>query len=535
MITILPLIIAVLIMTPRLTSPQFRFLDDGYILNEVRKILGGDISMTNDLVAGRFRPFYWLYFTIIYALAGPNPFWFFIGHLIILLVVLVEIRLLLKHYQAKDWQILLTSLIFLFSVPIVENFYTLSKGETLQLIFLLASLLCLERLKKSNNTKTTLAWTVLASLSILSAIWAKETTYVMLPLVFVWGGYVIFRRDAIPKEEKRAQVLFVLSALGSLAIYLLFRHLWGTPPMTDGTYTNRYTLSPITLLTRVPRWLTLYAFYFSYLLPLTVMVVILLLSKKAKQDSLRKVIFYWGMWILAWSVGFMPWEYAESYYLLPFTVGISILTGLLAPAIAQAIKGDNKTIRWAMTLMTALYLVLFLITLTHYHTHARVQLSFDRMNDQMMMHTKQILDENGDLIIGTKRFNEYVQNLGHFLIDQYGMTGITYDFVSLETLLNIHTRSKAILLLPYIDNQPRLLLRAGVEEEFTMAWVDEIQRTLDGQLILDARFRDEFSIININLPVLACPLLGERGFCEHPDPFFDTRTFSFGWDIYRIQ
>jgi len=137
--------------------------------------------------------------------------------------------------------------------------------------------------------------------------------------------------------------------------------------------------------------------------------------------------------------------------------------------------------------------------------------------------------------MGVNTYNEYVQNLGHFLIDQDGMTDITYDFVNLEVLLGIESRSEAILLLPFIEHQPRLLLRAGVEEEFTMAWVEEIRQALDGHLQLLTQFRAGFQINNINLPVMACPLLGERGFCTDPDPFFDTRWFHYGWDIYRIQ
>lgn len=47
--------------------------------------------------------------------------------------------------------------------------------------------------------------------------------------------------------------------------------------------------------------------------------------------------------------------------------------------------------------------------------------------------------------------------------------------------------------------------------------------------------REEFRIINLNLPVVVCPLIGPRGFCQDPDPLFDTRLFSYGWDIYTIR
>ncbi len=532
---ILPLVIAVLIMTPRLTSAQFGFLDDGYILNEVREILSGDFSMRLDLEAGRFRPFYWLYFTLIYALAGPNPFWFFFGHLIILLILIVEIRFLMHLIGANDWQTLLTSILFLFSIPIIENFYTLSKGETLQLVFLLAALIWLEKLKASTQKVTTWTYAVLAVISVLSAILAKETSYILMPLVILWAAYVIYQRRTLSPQERRAYLIFLGATLTATALYFLFRAVWGAPPAAGGTYTGRYAFSLMSFLSRVPRWLTLYVFYFHYLLPMVVIVMIFLFNKTFENVRLRHNLFYWGGWILAWSVGFLPWEYAEVYYLLPFSVGVSIVAGLLSPHIQYRIKSGTKFTRWLMSSLSILFTLLFLASLTHYRTHALAQLTFDRMNKQMMTYTKEILPEDGDLIMGVNTYNEYFQNMGHFLIDQDGMTELTFDFVSLEILSGMDSRSDAILLLPHIENQPNLLLRAGVEEAFTMAWVEEIHQTMEGRLLAITHFRGGFRINNINLPVIACPLLGNRGFCANPDPFFDSRTFSYGWDLYLIR
>ena len=535
LITLLPFVIAVLIMIPRLVSAEFGLLDDGFILNEVRRILGGDPSMRLFMEAGRFRPFYWLYFTLIYVLVGPNPFWFFIGHLILLLVLLVEIRSLMKYLGANDWQILLTSLIFIFSIPIIENYYTLSKGEVVQLVFILAGLICLQKLKETNSARKTWLYAILTFISILSAIWAKETTYIMLPLAALWAAYVLYQRKQIPCKEQRAYLIFFGVVLASAAVNFLILSLLDTTLASGDSYASQYAFTLQAMISRAPRWITLYAFYFPYLLPLVVVVLMILFNKSINHSAARHDLFFFGVWILAWSTGFLPWEYAEAFYLLPFSVGISIMVGLLTPYIKSVIIQGNKIQRGVMASMVILFIVLFLASLTHYRTHALTQLAFDRINSQMLTKTKEILLEDGDLIMGVNTYNEYVQNSEHFLIDQDGMTRITFDFVSLEVLLGIQSRSDAIVVLPFINHQPMLLLRAGVEEEFTMAWVEEIEQTLDGQLGSVAHFRDGFQINNINLPVLACPILGSRGFCVNPDPFFDTRKFSYGWDIYQIQ
>lgn len=531
----LPLILAVLIMIPRLTSAQFGLLDDGFILNEVRAVLNGDLRMQLDLESGRFRPLYWLYFTLIYALAGPNPVWFFTGHLVILLILLLEIRALMTHLGVHDWQILLASLIFLFSIPIIENFYTLSKGEPLQLIFILGALLCLEKLKRSTRLQTTWVFTGLAFISLLAAIWTKETAYIMVPLAILWAAFVLYQRKHISPEERRAYFIFLGATLAATMLNLLVLNIWGASPAAGDNYTSLYTLNLMSIIARAPRWMTLYAFYFHYLLPLTIMATMIFFITENRDSRIIHNLVYWGGWILAWSVGFFPWEFAEVYYLLPFSVGVSIIAGLLLPHIRNMITSGKTSIRWLTGSMVVLFVVLCLASLTHYRTHALTQIAIDKMNGQMLETIRDQLPEDGDLIMGVNAYNEYVWNVGHFLIDQDGMTAFTYDFVSLEVLLGIESRSEAILLLPFIEHQPRLLLRLGVEEEFTMAWVEEIQQTLAGQLQPLAQPRASFQINNINLPVIACPILGSRGFCEHPDPFLDTRLFSYGWDIYTIK
>ena len=105
-LAIVPLIIAVFIMLPRLISPQFGLFDDGSMLVEVNRLIEHDWSMVRDIHAGRFRPIYWLYFLFIFAFAGPTPFWFFFGHLVLFLIILIEIRILMQQMGASNWQIL---------------------------------------------------------------------------------------------------------------------------------------------------------------------------------------------------------------------------------------------------------------------------------------------------------------------------------------------------------------------------------------------------------------------------------------------
>jgi hypothetical protein len=534
-LALLPMLIGILIMLPRLASPQFGVMDDGLIYVESQKILQGDFSMRYDLQAGRFRPLYWLYFTLIYQLAGPNPFWFFLGHLVILLVLLVEIRVLMKYQEAKDWQVLLASLVFVFSIPIIENFYTLSKGDPLSLVFLLGALLCLEKLKRSTGKGGRWLLMVLAFANGLFAIWVKETAYIMAPVSACWAGYLLLKRKKFPAWTIKAFLFFFFSMAASMAAFFLLRAIFGAPPVTGGSFTERYDFSWQSLMERIPRWVTLFTSYYHYLLPILAMLVIILVVKRDIDKTQNLHFFTWGIWLLAWVAALLPWEFARAYYLLAFSLGVAILTGLLAPFILELIRNSTVKIRWVMVTLSALSAILFLASLTHYRTHAKAQLMFDRVNHQMLEAAVKIIPIEGRVFSSFEEIVEYVEGIEYFLVDFYGLSGIDYTHINVQTLERLHWYPGGIVLMPYVNNMPSLLVRAGVDEEFTMLWNEIILRNQGNRLIPLVELREEFRVINLNLPVIFCPLVGPRGYCQNPDSFFDTRLFSYGWDIYQIQ
>lgn len=530
----LPWVLAVLIMSPRLISPQFGLLDDGAMLAEVRQILSGDLSMGHDLQAGRFRPLYWGYFTLVYSLTGPSPFWFYFSQTFLLLILVIGIQVLMKKIGAKPWQGLVASLFFLLSVPIIENFYTLSKGEPLQLVFLLLALIGFEGLKSNESGKSRVWRGAAIFFSILAAMLVKETTLALLPIAVVWAGLAAFPRENVSKKGKWAALIFLAAVLlGILAAFGL-RALWGTPTLAGGTYTERYDFSLMSLLNRLARWATLYAFYYHFLVPLAILTLILVLRANLTRWPFRDQLFNWLIWIAGWVTALIPWEFTEVYYLLPFSLGIAILAGLMAPHWARVFKRDS-TAGWIQKTLLGFSITLFLLTLPTYTTHARTQLTIDRVNQAMLRSVKNITPQNGDVLIGMENPTEYVVNIERFLLDRYERTDIQYDYVSLETLGVLHHFSRGILVLPYVRNLPDLILRTGVEEKFTIDWREVIIYEMEDRLKELDREREGFQMFNINLPVVLCPLIGERGFCEAPDPLIDTREFRFGWEVYQIR
>lgn len=534
---ILPLALVVLIMLPRLISPQFGLLDDGAMLAEVRQILSGDLGMSHDLQAGRFRPLYWGYFTLIYALAGPAPLWFFLAQTCVFLALVKEIQVLMKLWGAKPLQRLVTSLVFVLAVPIIENFYTLSKGEPLQLVFLLLALIGFEKLTAADRTRLQWMQAAFISLSIFAAMLVKETTLVMVPIAVLWAGASFFhqkQRTQDLRRHRRIQWLFLGAVLLGILAAMGLRALWSTTSLAGGTYTERYDFSVQSLLGKTARWATMYAYYFHFLLPLGLLTLILFIQGRQNFGDTRQRLLDWLIWCLAWAAALLPWEFTEVYYLLPFSLGAAILMGWLSPLWIRAVQRQANG-HWVHKFLLGLSLVLFLLTLPNVYTHAGIQLTMDRTNQAMLGSVQNITPADGVVFIGFDAQNEIVINIERFLRDRFGRTDIDYDFVSLETLGGLHHYSKGILVLPYVRNQPDLILRTGMDEQFTIAWREIILYEMEGRLKTLDRERGSFQMLSVNLPVLLCPVLGPNGFCETPDPIIDTRQFRFGWEVVQIR
>src|SRR3972149_3643894 len=75
-----PVLISLAVILPRLLSAQFGLLDDARTLVTARDITSGSWDMSWDIEAGRFRPGYWLFPALLYALVGQNPVGFFAGN-----------------------------------------------------------------------------------------------------------------------------------------------------------------------------------------------------------------------------------------------------------------------------------------------------------------------------------------------------------------------------------------------------------------------------------------------------------------------
>jgi hypothetical protein len=530
---LLPFLVAILILTPRLASPQFGLLDDPVMLAQSKTLIQGNFDLTDDFQSGRFRPLYWIIPALFYHLVGLSPFLYFLGFLILLFIILIQIRVLLKFQNASNTQILIACLAFLFSIPVIENFYTLTKGEPLQLAFILMGLIGFEWFKRKDAIVAKVGSAALVVVCLLAAAFVKETAIVMMPIAAVWLVFIWLREKKWRTKSVRNALTLFLLTLGVTALFFLMRQIWGTAAISEGTYTHRYGLALNELLANVARWGVQLSFYFPYLLP--VVILIILFSVWRKKPWMENAMVLWVIWSLGWLGVLIPWGFAETYYLLPFGLGVAITIGLFVPKVIQHLAGFQKPKKITLLTLLGITFLLWLITLPNYVTSARMQLLIDRINQQMISDTAERLPNGGRALVNIQVDNEYVYNIELSLRNRYGRRDIIFNNVDSNNLDSLMEMVDTLLLVPKIENQPNLTVRMGVQESTQDFWNDQVIHRKNIDLDRIEQFQGEFRLMNINLPVLACPLIGEVGFCTDPDPLIDTRTFSYGWDIYQIK
>jgi hypothetical protein len=535
LLALIPFLVALVIMAPRLASPQFGLLDDPVTLSRSRTLAEGSFDLSSDFMYGRFRPLYWLLPGLIYRLAGPSAFWNFLTLGVILLILMLQIRVLMKYQGASDTMILITSLVFLSSIPLIENFYTLSKGEPLQLAFILMGLILFEKLKRVSPLSGKIFPAILILLCILAAAMVKETSLVMIVISGLWLliGWIRHRKDA-PESVRDLLILFGVTAL-AFVIFFLVRGAWGAAAISDGTYTQRYGLAVNELLGNFGRWLVLIAANDLYLLPFGVTILLLWIWDKRFRKSHR--FYNWLLWCLGWFCVLIPWDYAESYYLLPFSLGIACLLGETLPEAIKAIAHLGRSRRVTLSIFLGLTSLLWLTTLPNTLTSARMQLLIDRMNQTMLEETAQTLPQNGLALVNIQVENEYVYNMELSLRNQYERRDIRFNNVDSRWLDTppLEVESDTLLLLPTIAHQPKLTVRMGVQEAAQTIWNPKLLSLTEPTPQLIKQFSGAIRLSNINFAALACPVIQGAGYCQNPDPVFDFRTFSYGWEIYQIQ
>jgi hypothetical protein len=252
-----PLLVCVLIMLPRLISPQFGLMDDGRGVLISRGITQGNLDLSWDIQAGRLRPVYWAGFAFWYMLADGHAFWYFLGNLIVFSAttwVLIRLVIELGGSMLQAWA---SGMIFALSPPVIENVYTLSKAENLQLFLLCTAIWLVVIAIKYGRGYSYWVTLVGAFLLVQTACFTKESTLLMIPISISWwliswlGKLRHISKATFAEKVTRWLTLISLLCGG---IYYLARSIFISSKIIGVGQGSSFSFEGSQILTGMVRW-----------------------------------------------------------------------------------------------------------------------------------------------------------------------------------------------------------------------------------------------------------------------------------------
>ena len=529
----LPVLAAGLFMLPRLLAARFELFDDGRSLVSADKISHGIWYSYPDVLEGRFRPIHWLWFTLSYLIGGKNPFWFYLSNTLALMVISAALIFLVRRLGGSRLQAALAGLAFVLAGPVVESFYTL-KGEVIQAALMVLSLLALLPYAAARTRRQKVAAGLLVVLVVFLAYLAKETTLVLLPVSAVWYLLARFWPEYEKDPARRsARGLYLAANLVCAPIFLVLRSISTSAGLNQGSYTVRYSFHLDQIAVSALRWVGWLVRDFTWVVPLVLAAAILIVARRRLVKSVLMLDAL--VWMAAWVCVYLPWNFMAEYYMLPFALGLAVFAAGLVVEVIPALRARG----WqALTAALGVGLGLVLLTgnLLGNLTNARVQLAVDPADASMLAYLVQHAAPDSTVLVNLQDPNEYFYEMQMQLAQVYGRPDL--KVVAFNTDITRADLSGTVYIVsPHVTNQPLLTVRMGVVEATQDAWNASLQNFLQSFPGSPVAFRvdDHFTMSDVNYPRIFCPLVKTRSFCATPAPFFDTRTFDYGWQVVQVS
>jgi hypothetical protein len=530
-----PIVLAFIVMLPRLLSPQFGLLDDAQTMRAVGHVSDNWTSaFTMAHGDGRFFPSYYLFFYLIHALVGLHPALFFAANSAVLAATTAGLIGLVRLMRGTPFQAWAAGIFFVVSGPAVESFYTLSKAEPPQLLWLMISLLVATAGHRSRNRWARLGGLAATTGALLVADTTKETGIVTVAIAVGW--LVVGRLCLDPAHDEphlACRRRFVLASLLAAAAFFALRAYSGGPSLSQGAYSRLYRPEVATIWGSLVDALALLSRDFAYLAPLAVLVVVLRMTQpRPKRPLLLDAV----VWMCGWLGVYLPWPWVLEYFLLPFAFGAAAFSGLVVGEAIRALRDDRRRgVRATVAVCVGAFLVLLPLSIANVVTNGAIQLAVDAANYQLVRFIS-ALPKGSTVTVNMPSVNEYVYEIGMHVRQTEGRPDILVD--SFETEAGARRAGSAEGYVATLVMRRQVV--PGVRIPMNERTAGELGQTLtrvlsDGrEPVFRIRRRVQLTMVNLHHPV--CALLGEwteRVYCHWPAPFIDTRAFSYGWNVYR--
>ena len=533
LLSLTPILVAVLLMLPRLADPHFGFFDDPATLRVAQQVSHGDWGAVLETASGRARPLYWLYPAAVYALAGASPFWSFFGNTVLLALVVAGVVALAHQLGADRWEASLAGGLFVLSGPVIENAYTLSKPELQQLVWILLALLLALWAERSRGTRRVAA-VGLAGLAVAAACNTKETAVLLLPISLTWlglGAALRRFRVAVHARGYLRDPSFLMACVLGLVVYVGQSSLYVNPGLLREGYGSGYQIELEKMLQTARAWVDWLNRDFLYLVPLLVLAVLRVGRLRPRLSEAAR----WAGWLVLWFALYLPWKFAPEYYLLPFAVGAALLGALLVSVLRQVVVQEKGGWRAAAAAALVLSGLLFVLTLPNNYTNGRLQLAIDSANAEMLDDVLESAPPNAVVLLNHPEGGEYSVHFPSLVTEQGGRSDLTVAVFRSQDPKAEGWEGKTILVvLPVFENQFYPSVRLGVFAHDAARWNEGARAYLGAAARPAFRATQRFRLFNVDAARLFCPAVPQLGYCAVPNTPFDGRLLEYGWEIYFL-
>jgi hypothetical protein len=478
---------------------------------------------------------YFLFYVFIHSLAGDRPFWYFFANALVLLGLSAGLVYLVLLLGGTRTQAMFTALVFVLGGPAVESFYTLSKPEPMQLLYVLVSILVVARYGRSQGRWVRALAFVLASAALLLANLTKEASLVMVPISLGWLLLAGWGRKRLGDRPVLgiAAGYFTGSVLAALA-FICLRARYSELGLPAGNYVGMYTFTLSRFLESAVRWAGWLVRDYSFLLPLVALWALWTIRRK----ELRQAPLLAGalVWTTGWIAVYLPWRLAEEYYLLAFAAGAALMVSIMLEQGLWALVEGPVILRTIAGVCLVLAAGLFLLLQVNNATNARVQLSVDAANAEMVAFLGEATPAQSLIVVNYQEPNEYLDEIGLHLRLLQGRADLDVEhFRSPEFVLGSASTQAVYLVAQNVGSVPSLHVRGVTEEgEALEMWNQAVLEDLEGRASSLFETERRFRMLSVDLPRFLCFLMPQKAYCTYARPIIDTREFTYGWTIFRV-
>ena len=530
----LPILIAVLIMLPRLASPQFGLMDDGRAISISQGIVQGRWDLIWDVIAGRFRPIYWGAFAFWYALAGGQPFWYFLGNLIVFAASTFLLIRLVVTLGGSKLQAFLTGLVFVLSTSVIENIYTLSKAENFQLLLMLSAISLVILAARAGKRQRAGLLVSAAGLILLVACLTKESTLLLLPIAVVWWFiFWLSRRrkvSSVTTAEKASRYL-VLGSLVSGVIFYIGRSAFLSSSKILGVgQSSEFFFDPANLLNSMVRWGGWLLRDYLWLLPMLLIVLVACLAVRRLPQSW----LWWPalVWMAFWLGMYIPWHFAVEYYLLPFAAGTAVLSGALLVELVEYMQHSRRLLQGVGYASLALTGVILLVSQANSFSDAAIQLAQDAANTRVLEYVAANAPQRSQVVVNLQIANEYIEQMQLMLANFYkrpDLTLVNYQGGDLSAMQ--YQGQKSYFLRADLANQPKMTVRMGLDESSLQVWNASVDSSLSSwEQVFQVSANPQ--ILTMDFPRLLCTVIYRQNFCASGSGLVNYQQLHYQWTVY---